>query len=178
MINWMTVYVNFTFSCQYLFCSSQIWYQVHQLFIFQHSWFDWNIGHYPWLDAEIACSGLIICGLHCDLVHFKSVVFHSRCDPIVTQDCCNLSFYSYIEMMLYYSGPPLAVTGALCCRWYLKSILLWPYWFGCQCRNGTVRATTPCPVCMAHSFLTRPWFHQLWMRYTAAAFIFSSSRSL
>ena len=100
---------------------------------------------------------------------FQSVGFRSRCDPIVTQDCCNLSLCSCIQVMLYYSGPS-------CCRWYLESILLWPYWFGCL--NSTVRAATPCPVCMAHSFLTSPWFHQPWMRYTAAAFIFSSSRSL
>lgn len=32
---------------------------------------DWIISHYPRLEAEIACSGLIICGLHCDLVHLN-----------------------------------------------------------------------------------------------------------
>lgn len=87
-------------------------------------------------------------------------------------------YYSYIQMVLYYSGAWLAVMAASCCIWYFESILLWPYWFDCQSLNSTVRATTPWPVCMARSFLSRPWFHQLWMRYTAAAFIFSSSRSL
>lgn len=80
--------------------------------------------------------------------------------------------------MFNYFGPSPTGTVASCYQWYLDSILLWPYWFGCQCLSSTVRAATPYAVCMAHSFLTRPWFHLLWMSHRTAAFIFSSTRSL